>query len=304
MEREEDAIWSASLLRSKLFSAVRAYFTGRGFVEVDTPVRIAANAPELNIDAVAAGRGWLRTSPELHMKRLLGHGAGDIFQLGPCFREGERGRRHREEFTLLEWYRPGGDERTVMDDLKGLLEQLARTFWDGRTTGPWQGGTISMAAGDWEEMSVAEAFRRHAGWDVLEAFDADRFDLDLVDKVEPALAQGHPVALTDYPAPLAALARKREEDPRVARRWEVYLGGMELANAFCELTDVAEQRARFVAENAERIRAGRAGYPIDEDFLADLGRMPPTGGIALGLERVLMLLADEGDIGAVAPFGG
>jgi lysyl-tRNA synthetase class 2 len=302
MRRNVDRLWAGTEARGRLFAEIRAYFAAHGVMEVDTPVRIPGNAPEMNIEAVRAGGGWLRTSPELHMKRLLAHGAPSIFQMGPCFRAQERGQRHREEFTLLEWYRPGGDERMVLEDLKGLLEHLARAFWGGRTEGEWQGWAISMAAADWEEIRVADAYRAAAGWDVLEEFDADRFDLDGVEKVEPWLPQGHPVALMGYPAAVAALSRRDEGDPRVARRWEAYLGGMELANAFYELTDPAEQRARFEAENAARVRMGREPYPLDEDFLRELADMPPTGGIALGLERVLMLLTGAGDIGEVAPF--
>lgn len=297
-----DPLWSATRLRARLFAAIRDFFAAHGVLEVDTPVRIPANAPEANIDPVPAPPGWLRTSPELHMKRLLAHGAPAIFQLGPCFRAGERGPRHREEFTLLEWYRPGGDEFTVLDDLKALLEHLARAFWHGRTASTWQGRPISLAAADWRLLRIPDLFRDLAGWNVLDHFDPDRFDLDLVDKIEPALPPSCPVALLAYPAPVAALARRDDADPRLARRWEAYLAGMELANAFCELTDPAEQRARFLAENASRARLGHPTAPIDEDFLRDLASMPPAGGIALGLERVLMLLADAPDIAAVAPF--
>lgn len=302
MAVEKDAVWMAVERRARLSRTIRSFFAAKGVLEVETPVCIPANAPELNIEAVAAGRGWLRTSPELHMKRLLGHGAPAIFQMGPCFRAEERGQRHREEFTLLEWYRPGGDERTVLQDLKELLEALAREFWDGKTTSWWKGEKVSLAAQDWKEVRVEDAFRQVAGWNVLDAFDADRFDLDLVEKVEPSLPKGHPTALMEYPAAVAALAKKKPGDARVALRWEAYLGDMELANAFCELTDVDEQRARFVAENAAREQRGLPAYPLDEDFLRDLAKMPPAGGIALGLERVLMVLTGAEDIADVAPF--
>lgn len=283
--------------RARLGAGVRRFFAGRGFLEVETPVVIAANAPEANIDALGVEGGrWVRTSPELAMKRLLAAGSGPIFQMGPCARKGERGRVHREEFWMLEWYRPGGDEEDILEDAKGLVEALAAEFWGDAGKGP---GGLDGRGASWERRTVAEAFRAAAGWDPVESWDADRFDLDLVDKVEPGLPREHPVVLEGYPAAVAALSRRRDDDPRVARRWEMYWGGVELMNTFCELTDPAEQRRRFEEENAARAARGVAPYPLNEAFLAALGRMPPSGGTALGLERLLMLLAGAGDLGAV-----
>lgn len=287
--------------RARLLGGVRAFFAARGFLEVDTPVAIRANAPEANIDAlgVDGGRLWMRTSPELHMKRLLAAGSGPIFQIAPCARKGERGAVHREEFLLLEWYRPGGDEWDVMRDARELLEAMARLFWDGGARRRRGEVELDARAEAWEVRTVGEAFRAAAGWDPAAAWDADRFDLDLVDKVEPSLPKGHPVALTEYPAAVAALAKKKDGDLRVARRWEMYWGGVEMMNTFCELTDPVEQRWRFEEENEARARRGAEPYPVDEDFLAALGRMPPTGGTALGLERLLMLLTGAEDLGGV-----
>lgn len=288
-------------LRAKLNDSIRRFFRERGFLEVDTPVLLPANAPEANIDAIPAGAGWLRTSPELHMKRLLAAGFDKIFQLGPAARDGEHGRWHHPEFTLLEWYRADAGYLEILADTKALLAFVA-TELRGAADFTWQGKPVSCAQELWEKQTVSQAFIEHAGWDPAMKFDPDRFDLDLVTRVEPALPADRPVALIDYPAPLAALARRKPGDPWRAERWELYLGGVELANAYSELTDPAEQRARFEEANALRVRRGAKPYPIDESFLAALAQMPPSGGIALGVDRLLMILADVDSLDGVLPF--
>ena len=288
-------------LRAKLNDAIRRFFRERGFLEVDTPVVLAANAPETHIDAIPAGAGWLRTSPELHMKRLLAAGYENIFQLGPCGRDGEHGRWHHPEFAMLEWYRANAGYIDILADAKALLSFLAREL-RGAVDFIWQGKPVSFAQELWEKQTVSQAFVAHAGWDPALKFDPDRFDLDLVTRVEPALPPDHPVVLIDYPAPLAALARRKPDDPLRAERWELYLGGVELANAYSELNDPAEQRARFAEANVARQKRGAKPYPVDEPFLAALAQMPPSGGIALGVDRLLMILADADSLDAVLPF--
>lgn len=288
-------------LRARLNDAIRRFFRDRGFLEIDTPVVLAANAPEANIDAVPAGSGWLRTSPELHMKRLIAAGQEKIFQLGPCARAGEHGRWHHPEFTLLEWYRAQAGYVEILADTKALLAFLALEL-RGTLDFTWQDKPVSFAQELWEKRTVSQAFIEHAGWDPALTFDPDRFDLDLVTRVEPALPADHPVVLIDYPSPLAALARRKPDDPTRAERWELYLGGVELANAYSELTDPAEQRARFVEANAHRQQRGTPPYPLDEPFLAALEHMPPSGGIALGVDRLLMILADADSLDGVLPF--
>ncbi len=288
--------------RSRMLQACRGFFEAAGFLEVETPVRIPAPAAELQIDAPSAGGAWLRTSPELHMKRLLAAGCTRLYQIGPCFRVGERGRRHNPEFTLLEWYRTPADCWDILRDCEALLRQVvSRVTGGSRVT--WDGRGVDVAL-PWVRLTVREAFRQYAGWDPVAAFDADRFDHDLVAKVEPALAAyDRPVVLVEYPAPVAALARLKPGDPAVAERWELYVGGLELANAYSELTDPAQQRARFVACNAERQAAGRAVYPLDEHFLAALERgLPPCGGIALGIDRLAMVVCGAASIDEVRPF--
>ena len=288
-------------LRAQLSNVLRRFFRERGFLEVDTPVLLPANAPEAHIDAMPAGTGWLRTSPELAMKRLLAAGHDKIFQLGPCFRAGEHGRWHHPEFTLLEWYRANAGYLEILADTKALLACAAREL-RGATDFTWQGKPLSCAQELWDKFTVSQAFIQHAGWDPALKFDPDRFDLDLVTRVEPALPRDRPVILIDYPAPLAALARRKPDDPLRAERWELYLGGVELANAYSELTDPAEQRARFAEANAVRQKRGAQPYPLDEAFLAALAQMPPAGGIALGVDRLLMVLADADSLDGVLPF--
>ncbi len=287
--------------RSQVLRAVREFFDRESFVEVETPVRIPAPALETHIDAPASGRGWLRTSPELHMKRLLAAGCARIYQMGPCFRVGECGRRHNPEFTLLEWYRAGADYTDILRDTEALLRHVFERV-AGRAAIAYRGRTVDLVP-PWHVVAVRDAFRRWAGWDPVADWDAERFDLDLVSRVEPALPQDRPCVLTDYPAPAAALARLKPGDPSVAERWEVYVAGLELANAYSELCDPAAHRARFL-ETAEARRAlGKEVYPLDEPFLRALERgMPPCGGIALGVDRLVMLACGAENIAEARPF--
>ena len=288
--------------RAAMVRALRAALDEGGFVEVETPVRIPAPANEPHIRPPASGRAFLRASPELQMKRLLAAGLGRLYQIGPCFREGERGDRHAPEFTMLEWYRaPGGWEDVLRDGERLVLAAAAALHGAGAARVPFRGGSLDLAA-PWERVPVREAYRRWAGWDPVEAWDADRFDLDMALKVEPALPRDRAVVLFGYPAQAASLARLSPDDPRVAERWELYLGGMEIANAFGELADPAEQRRRFEAARDEKIACGEPPMPLDEDFLADLARMPPAGGAALGVDRLAMVLLDAPDIDSVRAF--
>jgi lysyl-tRNA synthetase class 2 len=288
-------------IRSRVLQSVRRFFVDHGFVEVETPVRIPAPALELHIDAEPSGDCFLRTSPELHMKRLLVEGMDRVFQMGPCFRRGERGARHNPEFTMLEWYRANADYRHILADMKALVSAVFAEVAGSHTI--QYGGRSVEVMPLWECISVRDAFLQHAGWDVLAEFDADRFDLDLVNKVEPGLPHDRPVVLIDYPIQQAALARPKASDPRVAERWELYIGGLEIANAFSELTDAAEQRRRFVQCAEERRVAGQPVYPLDEDFLGALERgLPQCAGVALGVDRLVMLAAGTDSIEEVRAF--
>lgn len=289
--------------RSATLRAVRRFFLDRDFVEVETPVRIPAPALELHIDAEPSGDLYLRTSPELHMKRLMAEGMRRIFQVGPCFRRGEQGALHHPEYTMLEWYRADSDYMGVLADTESLLRAVVR---DVRGDMSLQfGDRVTDLAPDWTRIAVRDAFREFAGWDPVASYDADRFDLDLVTKVQPALPAGRPVVLMDYPVPAAALARCTTGHPPVAERWELYVGGVELANAFSELTDAREQRRRFEECAVARRMAGRDTYGMDERFLAALERgLPECGGVALGVDRLVMLLTGATTVADVLPFSG
>ena len=268
--------------RAAIMRGIRAFFDGMGFVEVETPVRIAAPAPEEHIDCPAApfpdgAPAFLRASPELQMKKLLAAGMDSIYQIGPCFREGERGSRHSPEFTMLEWYRRGAGYMDIADDLEGLLGAVASACGSG-----------DCFAEPPRRITVREAYREHAGWDPWEAFDADRFDFDMATKIEPAIkAMGGGLFLVDYPTSAASLAKVRGD---VAERWEFYWNGLELANCFTELCDSAEQSARFERARAARRELGEADYPVDAEFLACLPRIGSAAGVALGVDRLVMAL--------------
>lgn len=288
-------------VRSRVLRAVREFFYAQDFLEVETPVRIPAPAQETHIDTPPSGRAWLRASPELHMKRLLAAGCTRIFQLGPCFRSGECGSRHNPEFTMLEWYRAGADYTDILRDTEALFSHVFLTV-AGRASFTYRNTPIDLAR-PWHCHTVREAFQKWAGWDPVADWDADRFDTDMVGKVEPSLPQDKPCVLTEYPAPAASLARLKKDDPRVAERWEVYVGGLELANAYSELCDPAAQRARFLEAAAERRALGKEVYPLDEPFLAALEQgLPPCGGIALGVDRLVMLACGAADIAEARPF--
>ncbi len=281
--------------RARIIQAIRAFFVAQNFLEVETPHRIEVNAPEPHIDAVAAGDGWLHTSPELAMKRLLAAGYGDIFQVCRVWRADERGSRHQPEFTLLEWYRSHADYRQLMIDCENLFRHLLPA---GELY--WRGERIDLAS-PWRRLTVTEAFRRYASCSVADAIGDGRFEEVLTTEVEPALGLS-PAFLTEYPAPLAALARLKPGDRAVAERCELYIGGLELANGFSELADPAEQRARFAADEEARRAAGKPPCPLPENFLADLERMPEAAGIALGVDRLVMLLTDAAAIDDVIAF--
>jgi lysyl-tRNA synthetase class 2 len=282
-----------------LLYAVRTFFHERDFWEVDTPVCLTTPAIELHIDAEPAGPGFLRTSPEFHMKRLLAAGYERVFQIGPCFRQGEFGSRHHPEFTLLEWYRAEADYVDLLADAKMLILHAARAVL-GKTSLRYRGQFIDLVP--WERLLIRDAYLLHAGWDPVADYDGDRFDRDGLDHVEPALPPDVPTVLTDYPLEAAAFARRKADQP-VAERWELFIGGLELANAYSELTDPEEYLERFRRWNETRAGAGRPVYAVDERFAAALRRgLPRCAGIALGIDRLVMLFADAAGLDEVLLF--
>jgi elongation factor P--(R)-beta-lysine ligase len=325
--------------RARVIAAIRAFFAERGFVEVETPALQVSPGLEPHLQAFATtliepGEGprprFLHTSPEFAMKKLLVAGVPRLFQLTHCFRNAERSRTHHPEFTLLEWYRAGAGYRDLMAECEALLRAVLAAA--GTQSFVRQGRTADPAA-PWLYLGIAEAFQRFCGIDLLatapdpsapslallaeaarplgiaphpgDAWEDLFFRLFLA-RIEPHLGIGAPAILFDYPISMAALARPKPGDPRLAERFELYVCGLELANAFGELTDAAAQRRRFLADQAARRRRYGTAYPIDEDFLAALAHgMPESAGIALGVDRLAMLASGAETIEDVlwAPVG-
>jgi len=315
-----DSPRAALELRARLYALIRGYFAERNVLEVETPILSAGANTDPNIESfstcfsghVDAGsrERWLRTSSEFPQKRLLAAGVGDCYELGRVFRNGEAGRRHNPEFTMLEWYRVGWNHMRLSDEVVDLVRN-ALTLVDGRA--------------EIRKVSYRELFRESIGVDPFTAADDalidelgsvhvdgtglgrdDWLDLLLTHRIQPGFPRDRITVVHDYPASQCALAKIRNGDPAVAERFELYLGSHELANGYHELTDAAEQRARFERDNRRRRDRGLAELPIDANFLAALGQgMPDCAGVALGIERLLMAMAGSDDIGAVLafPFG-
>jgi elongation factor P--(R)-beta-lysine ligase len=282
--------------RSLLLQAVRSFFYSRDYLETDTPVRLPALIPEAEIQPLRSEERFLQTSPELCMKRLLAGGCERLFQICRCFRKGERGRLHQEEFAMLEWYQVGWTCAELMEESEALARQLARFCAEQG----WQKLPVWAAQAEpWPRLTVADAFQAFAGVPAEQAIAEGRFDLLLVERVEPELARLGAVFLCEYPAALASLARTKPDNPAVAERAELYISGVEIANGFSELTDAAAQRRRF---EVEMTKAGIDRSLMPEKFLRDLERLPDCAGIALGLDRLFMLLLGKNSIAEVLPF--
>jgi lysyl-tRNA synthetase class 2 len=287
-------------MRALIIQTRRAFFIGRGYLEIETPNLIPAPAPETHIDAVSAANGFLHPSPELCMKRLLSAGYSAIFQVCKCYRGGERGRHHLPEFTLLEWYRAGADYMDIMEECEEMIRSVAADMGRGERI-QYMGKEIDLK-GPWQRMTVHEAFKRYSPMPLEDALDADRFDEIMVLHIEPVIDISRPLFLYDYPPSLAALSRIKRSDPLLAERFELYMGGLELANAFSELTDVDEQVKRFEKERERRRQLGKADYPFPDRFIKELGNMPDSAGIAFGIDRLVMLFADTDTIDDVVSF--
>ena len=310
--------------RARLAAATRAFFTARGYTEVETPYAVGTPGEEVHLRAFRTEREtvdghreplWLHTSPEFAMKQLLVAEAGPIFQLARVWRNGEGSDLHAHEFTMLEWYRPGADMASLIDETTAYLRAVLPPVVTCR------GVATDLAS--MERLTVAEAFARHAGVDVLAtAGDTpalaaaagtrlranedweDLFFRLLLERIEPRLGRAHPTFLTHWPAAQAALARRDPADPRVAERFELFVCGIELANAFVELTDADEQRARFEVDRARRHAMTGPDWPLDADFLAALAfGMPPSAGIALGFDRLAMIASGASRIDQVRWLG-
>jgi len=286
--------------RAFIHDVIRAFFRSEGFLEVETPLQVPTVAPEKYIIPFTVDGWFLSTSPELHMKRLLAAGYSKIFQICRCFRKNERGQLHNPEFTMLEWYRVGADYIGIIEDTERLVSTLAKKL-NHRSTIIYQGNKINLAS-PWPRVTVREAFLRSAGWDPFARLDEERFEIDLVEKVIPGFDSSRPIVLLDYPGAMASLARIRPGRPAVAERAEAFIGGLELANAYSELNDAAEQQRRFELEIEALKREGKRGAVLPQKFLEALPRLPQCGGIALGIDRLVMLFCDAASIDEVIAF--
>jgi lysyl-tRNA synthetase class 2 len=286
--------------RADIIQKIRSFFILKGYLEVDTPLLIPAPAPESHIDAVAAGKSFLQTSPELCMKRLLAAGYPKIFQISHCWRDKERGTRHLPEFTMLEWYRSGADYNDLMLETVELLTSLASSYCrDGLLI--VNSNRVKMG-GEWDRISVRDAFNLYTETSMEKALQDDEFDRLMSELIEPCLGLSQPTVICDYPAERAALARLKSDDPSVSERFELYIAGMELANAFSELNDEKIQRQRFIEESVLRAARNAPPYPMPEPFLSEVGKMPSSAGIALGIDRLVMLLTGAETIDEVVAF--
>ena len=310
--------------RAKIIAGIRRFFDKKGFVEVETPLMVPQPGMEPHLEAFQTTyemrQFYLHTSPEYAMKRLLAAGFERIYQICKVFRHEPVGRMHMPEFTMLEWYRAYADYTDIMVDTEYLIAGLATDLYGESVvrTGQY---AVDLTP-PWERISVREAMLRYAGiradpYSETAAFirqaghstvDKDdppdvAFFKVFLDRVEPHLGVQKPAILYDYPAPMAALAKRKYDAPDLAERFEVYIAGVELCNAFTELNDPDEQRQRLEEEIAQRVREGNPAYPIDECFLSALEYgMPPSGGIALGVDRLIMLLTGASSIGEVMAF--
>jgi lysyl-tRNA synthetase class 2 len=287
-------------LRAQLIQNIRLFFIEHGFLEVETPLRIPSPAPEEHIEAFPSGNWFLQTSHELCMKRLLASGFPLIFQISKCFRASERGSLHLPEFTMLEWYVAGFNYHQLMDQCEAMLITALNNM--GHTQNIIRQNKKINLASPWERITIAEAFSQYAPVSLPDALHQDKFDEIMVEHIEPRLGSDRPTFIYDYPAKLAALAKIKKNDPTVAERFELYIGGLELANGFSELTDIREQRQRF--EQSLKLRAAKnsAHYAMPEKFLTALEHLPPCAGIALGIDRLAMIFANALQIDDMISF--
>ncbi len=292
--------------RSRLLQEIRLFFLTRSFLEVDTPLLVQNPGSDVHLDAFAvashngAHAGHLITSPEYQMKRLLCAGSGPIFQLGKCFRSGELGRMHEPEFTMLEWYRPNAGWNDVMNDTEELVATLAASL--GVQELHTAKGSVSLTR-PWPRVSVDEVFRRHTGKSCFEVSDEEFFER-FAFEIDPHLGSEEAMFLVDWPAHMASLARIRERSaPPVAERFEAYIGGAELCNGFGELVDADELARRCESDRQTRERLGKTVYPDDIELIeAQRKGMPESGGNALGVDRLLMLLLGKEKLADVIPL--
>ncbi len=321
--------------RTKIIQAVRSFFTMNGYIEVETPLRIPAPIPEANIDLFESEGWYLQSSPELCMKRLAAQGFGRIFQICKCFRKDERSNRHLTELTMLEWYTKDNTYMDLMDQCQKLIQYIAAqiyhnekkntaqshnseqrtpsiTGYSGKKADTktekkqnlkiiYNGQPIDLS-GQWQKLTVKQAFSKYGSVSMEKSITQKSFDYIMGFEIEPNLGQGCPTFIFDYPSSLASLAKLKHQNLETAERFELYIAGIELANGFSELTDSVEQKKRFEKELETRKKAGKKITPMPEKFIEDLKFLPETAGIALGIDRLVMLFTDSASIDDVVAF--
>lgn len=329
--KQHPELWERYWVREKVIDAIRAYFKGEGFHEAEVPLLLPTPSTEpflevfqteLKDDQGHTWQGFLPSSPEFALKKLLSAGSGRVFTITKSFRNGEgRSSRHNPEFTILEWYRTPGDYMDVASDFEGLMRAIMDQTKQQTNKLPYQleyqGKTYDLSS-PWERITVAAAFEKYSGIDTETMLDSGKLKAKgkekgyqvsdkttweeiwnqiIANEIEPNLGKTGPTILYDYPVAQAALSKKKASDPRFAERFEVFMAGLELGNCFSELTDWREQERRCLADLAERKALGRTEFPMDTDFIEALKLgMPETGGIAVGVDRLVALFADSPDI--------
>ncbi len=327
---DNDKLKNNALLRAKILRLTRTFFQDRGFLEVDTPLVDVCPSMEPAIkafetdyfDAGARHTMYLQSSPEYNMKKLLVGGYGNIYQITKSFRNSELTRLHNPEFTILEWYRTGSDYHRIMDDVQDLMTFLVKGIKSGSTIN-YLNKKVDLSP-PYDRLTIKDAFRIYSNIDLESLTDTEYYDIlrgkgleikrndadfsvffyyIFVNEIEPNLGNDKPVFLMDFPVRLGSLARKKSDEPECVERFELYIRGLELCNAFSELNDHDEQLSRFLTEKRQRADRGLGDYPIDEDFLGFLKTgMPDAAGVAFGIDRLLMLFADTDDINDVILF--
>lgn len=325
--KSNPSLWERYFIREKVLKAARRFFDERGFHEIETPILIAHPPAESYLDVFETTlldrqrvptKAYLSTSPEVPLKKLMVAGLGDCYSLTKSFRNMEtQGTLHNPEFTILEWYRVGVDYRAIMEDVEALVASIVRSLKNDSLVLTYQGKSIDITP-PWERMTVSEAFEKHAHVNFDELLDAEKardiaqkkgysieknttweelYNQIFLNEVEPHLGRGKPTMLYEFPAAVAALSKKKSGDPRFCERFEFYIAGLELGDAYSELTDWKEQEERFKKELREIKRLGKTAYDYDHDFIEALKvGLPTCSGIAVGIDRLVMLLADVTDI--------
>lgn len=325
--KQNPSLWERYFIREKVLKATRRFFDEQGFHEVETPILIAHPPAESYLDVFETTlldrqrnptKAYLSTSPEVPLKKLMVAGLGNCYSLTKSFRNMEtQSTVHNPEFTLIEWYRVGADYHKIMEDCEQLLADIHASIYGGKLSLHYQGKTVDLRR-PWEQMTVVESFRRFANVDFDEFLDGEKaqriarakgytiepqtsweqlYNQILLNEIEPHLGQGRPTILYEFPAAVAALSKKKSGDPRFCERFEFYIAGLELGDAYSELTDPVEIKERFDQEMKEIKRLGKTSYEYDHDFIDALKEgLPESSGIAVGLDRLVMLLADVTNI--------